>query len=116
MLLSKLQEFIPPNPDTIIELDRLGNRSYFLTNTGIVVRFAPSSEEGLPFLYIPTRNISYEEIPSQTLNNIRRNLNNILNDIRNTLSTWIRSIPNSHPMYSKVQSLIVYLNNQPNLL
>lgn len=116
MLLSKLQEFIPPNPDNMIELDRLGNRSYFLTNTGVVVRFAPASEEGLPFLYIPTRNISYDEIPLQTLNNIKRNLNRILNDIHYTLSIWIRSIPTSHPMYSRVQSLIMYLNNQSNLL
>ncbi|MGB9728799.1 MAG: hypothetical protein ACPL1B_02820 [Thermoprotei archaeon] len=111
IFLKKLQEFIPPHPDTMIELASFGNRSYFLTNDGVVVRFAPSSEEGLPFLYIPTRHVSYDDIPPQILNNVRKNLNVILKKVYDTISTWIRSVPNTNPMYIKIQKLIKYLEN-----
>ncbi len=110
IFLIMLQEYIPPNPDTMIELYKLGNRSYFLTSEGVVVRFAPSSEEGLPFLYIPMRNIKYDDIPPQVLSSIKRNIDTILNEVYVSLSLWIRSVPSSHPMYSKIQSLIEYLS------
>lgn len=111
-LLKKLQNFIPPHPDAMVQLASLGNRSYFLTNEGIIVRFAPASEEGLPFLYIPTRHVNYDDIPPQILDNVKKNLNLLLKEIHDITTTWIRNIPNTNPMYTRVQKLIEYLENR----
>ncbi|MEM3833569.1 MAG: hypothetical protein QW128_08320 [Thermoprotei archaeon] len=111
IFLRTLQGFIPPHPDAMIGLASFGNRSYFLTSDGVVVRFSPSSEEGLPFLYIPTRLVNYDDIPPQVLSNVKKNISTVLKEVYNVASAWIYNIPNTNPRYIKIRELIEYLEN-----